>query len=416
MTIFRKTLTDWSMEDVQSIIGLAESETLEFKQDLAVEAAVAKKGGRDAWYDSRKIGREAKKDIAKEIIAFANSGGGHLILGISEAKADNENLADEISPLPDVLKLASQLQNSLADSIEPKLLSMKVRGIETDEDCGIIVFDVRSSISAPHRSKLDWKCYFRRWDRSEAMTMNEIQELTRSRDRQEAEIRKFLSKSRDKTRELIGDKIPGGFPICVTIGIILNEKIDIGLDLKNLPYAQEKWDLDGSHRQIPSIVSMSDGRPRPVLSGLRWRQIASLGETGQTEPFALDLLYTGRLSAGFRMHMHNDGTSSSVYLGHAAATMLFIFDLFLAFVKDHALNGSRACWMVSTKTSDVQIIQARPISPQYRAQKEIVRRGDESSEVMEFEIGSTADELANLAFRDMCHMLGVEAFDIANSN
>lgn len=51
---------------------LPEDEQLEFKQDLP------SKTGRDAWYSGEKLGPHARDKILAEVVAFANTRGGHV--------------------------------------------------------------------------------------------------------------------------------------------------------------------------------------------------------------------------------------------------------------------------------------------------------------------------------------------------
>ena len=64
---------------------------------------------------------------------------------------------------------------------EPKLPSCDIFAVVTSEaeDDGVVVFRVPGgSRLAPHRIKGTWICPIRRWDRSEEMSMREIQDMT----------------------------------------------------------------------------------------------------------------------------------------------------------------------------------------------------------------------------------------------
>lgn len=407
MSIFRKPLENWKRDDVASVIGSAESDTVEFKQDLAVESQLAKQGRQDAWHSGGKLGKEAKKDIAKEIVAFANSGGGHLLLGISEYRDDEQSLADEIFPIPRVVKLASQFQDSLADAIEPKLLTLKVRGIETDGDKGVVVFSVRPSISAPHRSTFDWKCYSRRWDRSEAMTMHEIQELTRSRDRQEERIRSYLSEACGPQANLVGEPKAEDWPVRISLAATLFEMSDCPDFEERLRSCQERWRLGSGSESLPSEISFSYPQARPILGGLRWQKLGKEVEGTWQAPYFVDVESCGRMASTFGLKTSDQDGKSGVYLGQAAGSILTFFKAFQLLVRD-VPEGMRACWMLSVLTADDSPTNVLPYHRFQRLKLSELRTGKTTTDVMEFSLSNDLADIFEVVFRDLCHALGVE--------
>ena len=78
--------------------------------------------------DQSGIGRVARDDLAKEVIAFANAYGGIVVVGIDETE-DNPKRAKEIfSPqIPRVVDCAEQLTRALRGVIDPPLPLLEVR-------------------------------------------------------------------------------------------------------------------------------------------------------------------------------------------------------------------------------------------------------------------------------------------------
>jgi len=75
----------------QEILTLPESKTLEFKQDLS-----------------------SPKPIMKTLIAFANTAGGHLVIGVTNDK--------QFIGVDNPLDEEEKLSNMIADSISPRLV------------------------------------------------------------------------------------------------------------------------------------------------------------------------------------------------------------------------------------------------------------------------------------------------------
>lgn len=171
--MFAKKLTELTQADIQNIIGrkVQEDQEVEFKKTLPTED-----GKDDRWIkQGDEIGRYAKRYIAKVLIAFANTLGGILILGVGE---DGEDRASEINPLPKCRILADRLAASVASSTDPKLYGIEYAGIELENDKGVVVFRVSPSARAPHRDTDTRESYYRSGAKSEPMDMHRIQAMS----------------------------------------------------------------------------------------------------------------------------------------------------------------------------------------------------------------------------------------------
>src|SRR5438552_13411075 len=79
--MFPARLTDLTAADIQAVIDTETAESIDFELKRALSA----EGGKDdPWMSNGKIGDRAKDELATEMIAFANTSGGTLILGIGE--------------------------------------------------------------------------------------------------------------------------------------------------------------------------------------------------------------------------------------------------------------------------------------------------------------------------------------------
>jgi hypothetical protein len=179
MPALRKPLATLTRTDFEDLIAnqWAEDELLEFKRTLPSPDGI------DRWIkDQSGIGDRAKREILAEIVAFANSYGGDLIVGIDET-TDKPPRASAISPLPKCVELAHRLELAARDLIRPAIPTVSIRGIptEADNESGVVVARVPKSREAPHRLEMkgvEKECYKRVSDRKETMTMREIQDLT----------------------------------------------------------------------------------------------------------------------------------------------------------------------------------------------------------------------------------------------
>jgi Schlafen, AlbA_2 len=198
------------------------------------------------------------------------------LLGIDETD-EKPPRAKRITPLPHCHDLAQRLRDQVRDWIEPKLAMAIVRGVETDEKGGgVVVFRIPESQHAPHRSKSDLKCYIRRDDRSEQMTMREIQDLTLLRDRGTLGVeQRFRQRSLAfsgqfetlhalHTRNLLAAR--------VTL-LPLGGALDLGrvFGRKDLEPAWGKVDLIPGKPACTVGPPLSLGERRPILRGVKHR-------------------------------------------------------------------------------------------------------------------------------------------------
>lgn len=148
-TFFQKTLDEIGKEDIEDLIGTPEGQTFEIKERLS------EKDIEDPWMREPAPGKKreppsdkAKEKIFKEIVAFANSEGGWLVLGIKESD-DKPASAAGINPLPDCVELAERLWQAAQDWIDPPVPFLRCRGIPIDNGSGVVVCHVPHPIS-PH--------------------------------------------------------------------------------------------------------------------------------------------------------------------------------------------------------------------------------------------------------------------------
>ena len=170
MAILDKPLNEITAEDVDLLCEeqMQEGPQFEVKQEVTIRDGKPSEQGRNA--------------ITKEIIAFANTYGGTLVVGVTES-ADSPHRAEHIHPVPECADLARRLRQAVQAIIDPPLQTLEAKGVVTDKDgtSGVVVMRVGKSRRAPHRSTVNKEVYVRREDESVPIDMREIRELAMSR-------------------------------------------------------------------------------------------------------------------------------------------------------------------------------------------------------------------------------------------
>lgn len=178
LRLFSKSANELTAEDVAKLVSeaLPEGQHVEYKEALPSTRQTG-----DPWLQGAgSIGEKARNEILAEVIAFANADGGNLVLGMEET-ADHPKRAKGVKPLPRCHDLAGRLRHVARDCVEPQLPSVEIYGVETGKrpkGTGVVLIRVPPSRLGPHRLTTNSECYIRRADRTEKMTMREIQDLT----------------------------------------------------------------------------------------------------------------------------------------------------------------------------------------------------------------------------------------------
>ncbi len=193
--LFTKALHTLLQSDVDELLRdeIPEGQHVEYKVQLPT-----KDGSPDPWIrGDGKIGDRARNEILEEVVAFANAEGGNLVLGIRET-SERPARPDRIDPLPKCHGLAERIRHVARDCIEPQIPYLEVGGVPCDTGgAGIVLIRVPPSRMAPHRVAPTGRCTMRHADRTETMTMREIQDLTIDLARGDERLREKLEARRE---------------------------------------------------------------------------------------------------------------------------------------------------------------------------------------------------------------------------
>ncbi len=176
--LLAKTAREITWDDIARVAtdGLEEGPQFELKRELS-----ANSNQTDPWMaGSGKIGRPAVDDLAKEIVALANSQGGLIIVGIEESDdkpARAAGIAEKL--VPKCIDCADRLSDSMLSLIDPRLAGLSIMGVQRPSGAGegVLVIHVPRSTFAPHGFGSPPKTYVRRGHRSDPMTMSELQSV-----------------------------------------------------------------------------------------------------------------------------------------------------------------------------------------------------------------------------------------------
>ncbi|PWE57900.1 hypothetical protein DEM27_01525 [Metarhizobium album] len=173
--ILSKPSDEWALEDLHALVELeaAESSYLELKENLQ------KPNGSKGWADIGKLHKDEARGLAEEIVAFANSSGGVVVVGIEESKDHPKRARSIASPLSAVVTLVERLRDSFSGSISPRIMGLKVTPIlaHAEADEGYVVIHIPKSSAAPHGVGRPPACYWRRDAACQPMEMTDLQNI-----------------------------------------------------------------------------------------------------------------------------------------------------------------------------------------------------------------------------------------------
>lgn len=252
---------------LDELIGWPESSQVEFKREIPGSGSAP-----DPWAGGGDYSPAGRDKIFKEVIALANTSGGHLFLGIAENK-QKPPAGDAIAPIRDCHDLAERLSKA-AQGIDPVIPGLQIVPIETDPSgAGVIVFRVPASRAAPHRG-LNKEAYIRRGTESVPMSMREIHDLVLAGATREGQMELSFEKAALRFQEFM-TRLYDGSNGQVVPGFRVTAVPTMPLSLPRL-YGNKGVSAPTGPFQV-LVGSRSDrahtetlGRPRAILRGVEY--------------------------------------------------------------------------------------------------------------------------------------------------
>ncbi|WP_428060972.1 AlbA family DNA-binding domain-containing protein [Brevundimonas sp.] len=154
-----KQTIDWTVADLEALIGSEETSNLEFKD------------GRSLLNEPKK-----KEEIARDVSAMANAAGGIIVYGLHETNG----VATSIAGCPAEYGKAEWFDQVITNNIEPKVQGVVIKRIDLPEGKMALVVEIPKAMSfAPHQSKPN-KIYYRRYNTTiQPMLDHEVRDLMR---------------------------------------------------------------------------------------------------------------------------------------------------------------------------------------------------------------------------------------------
>lgn len=125
-------MRNWA--DIQSLLNnrVPESEILDYKRDCYGKS------------DSH------KRELLKDVSSFANSRGGHIIIGVDE----QEGVPTRIVGVDSAINLDAEIQRMVQiinNGFDPAFTSVQFRSVAADDGTRCVILDIPRSAIAPHR-------------------------------------------------------------------------------------------------------------------------------------------------------------------------------------------------------------------------------------------------------------------------
>lgn len=286
---------------LHAAIGLEPGLDLGFEH---VKQAVAEQVREDARLDWKRtlplVGdpsadkNRQREELAKDLAAMANSGGGTIVYGVAEAKVDGISVAHEVRPVGVVTEEMEQRIRQVASSgISPPLTGLTLRNLAPPGDAtgGVLVIDIPDSPDRPHlvpRTTGDqfWFVASRRsGPHTEAMTEHELATAYRQREQSRRSAERDLQDLFEQVADSTGaDDSPDPEIIAVARPTTLLRSSRLTYD-----QAQQLLATSSAHSRLPSApLTLTHGEPM-------WRGLRSQYKT-----------VTGKLAA--RAQVFDDGS------------------------------------------------------------------------------------------------------------
>ncbi|HBK08135.1 MAG TPA: hypothetical protein DDZ81_20155 [Acetobacteraceae bacterium] len=300
--IFNKSIESITLSDVQAVIGWPESLVVEYKEQLP-----GRDGRLDAWLTGGKIETYAKEKLFKEVVALANTSGGHVVLGVAETD-DKPPCAARLAPIPRCVDLAERLEQA-AQSIDPPIPLLLVRGIPTSDDgSGIVLFRVPQSSRAPHRS-IDKDCYVRRGTSSVPVNMREINDMILLNDTRASRVDSAFGRCDTEFSELMNSLPPEPRAMFRLSAVPVGTSFDLGrvYGRTGLLEVNDRHRIAVEGRHASAIAWRLPTNGRPIVRGVRY-----LG-SHEGDLTYIDIYSDGRISAGFCIGARDE--KSRLYMG-----------------------------------------------------------------------------------------------------
>lgn len=244
---------------LQQVNSLDEQSLLEFVElELAEDTYLDYK---QAW--TSKSDDDAKRELLKDVTGFANSAGGHILIGVRDPKSGG-SATERMKGVQDGGKLAIWIERVISHCIDPRIAGVQVKLVPLSSGAGCVVIHVPSSFGRPHMVSMDGPQTFhiRHTESTVPMSAHEIREAVltsaSTEDRAREAARRQLVRA---TQKMSAGK---GYFFLQAIPLLTRpERLDVlGKEIETIL-------MDESRYTKFKHISLVCEKPKPTIDGVR---------------------------------------------------------------------------------------------------------------------------------------------------
>lgn len=255
---------------------------------------------------------KAYKEFLKDVTAFANAGGGNIVIGAKEP-SDAMDIGDQVLGIENGDQIAQNLERLSATSIDPRVSGLGIKAIPLSNSRYIVLVHIPPSMNRPHMVNYDShrSFYMRHSESSFPMTTYEIKQSVMASFSAEETVKAYfhlreadiLSYFLDATPTFILQAMP--LISLESSWNVLDEKI-------------EKIVRGTSGNSSSYIYELASSiAPQPTLDGLR-------GQGSRDKPdWVTEVHRNGYISVVFKNQSQCYEKDNESYLVHSGSCLLF---------------------------------------------------------------------------------------------
>lgn len=138
-----------SLETIEDFVTFGREESLHLDFKLLKDASFAS--------------TDDKRNLAKALSGFGNSGGGVIVWGVDARKgSDGVDAATKLCPIKNSRQALTRLNALTGEAVEPKVDGVLHKSLEQTDGSGFLATLVPESYAGPHMAKLGEDRYFKR--------------------------------------------------------------------------------------------------------------------------------------------------------------------------------------------------------------------------------------------------------------
>ncbi|MCC6912345.1 MAG: ATP-binding protein [Rhodospirillaceae bacterium] len=206
-----RALHEITRTDLDNLLAnqVREGKTIDYKRDLPGSS------------------EENKRELCADILSFANTVGGDLVLGIEETAGLPTTVCGFTCPNVDVE--IQRINNILQTGVEPKLPPVDTHAVDLTGGRWVLIVRIRQSWNAPHRGTRDAKFHGRNSSGKYALDVGEVRRAFLQSEGQADKIRRFKE---DRLGKILARDTPvpladGGVVVLHTIPLANAEGNDL---------------------------------------------------------------------------------------------------------------------------------------------------------------------------------------------